>query len=55
LTFEWQPPVDNGGSPLTAYYIYQAIGNSAFSKVSDAPAENNPSITINTEDNLSPA
>ena len=53
LTFEWQSPVDNGGAHLISYYIYQAIGNGAFQKIINAPAELNPSITVNTENNLS--
>ena len=53
LTFEWQSPADNGGAPLISYYVYQAIGNGAFQKITNAPAELNPSITVNTENNLS--
>jgi hypothetical protein len=48
LTFEWKAPEDNGGSPLVSYYVYQAIGNGAFQKISNAPAELNPSITVDT-------
>lgn len=53
LTFEWQSPADNGGAPLISYYVYQAIGNGAFQKIINSPAELNPSITVNTENNLS--
>jgi hypothetical protein len=55
LTFEWQAPEDNGGTSLISYHLYQAIGNGAFQKISNPPAETNPSITVNTENNLSSA
>lgn len=37
LTLEWQPPVDDGGSPITVYRVEQRVGASEFQWISTTP------------------
>ena len=55
LTFQWQPPADNGGSTLISYKVYQAVGSGTFQTIIGAPASTNPSITIETVTGLTSA
>ena len=55
MTFKWIAPEDKGGVELLSYKIYVAQANNQFSQILDAPSQANPSITVNTEKNLTSA
>jgi hypothetical protein len=48
ITFQWEPPADNGGLELVGYKFYVAEGSGPYLEVLTAPTKVNPTIITHT-------